>query len=427
VVDRIKTVTVLGASGTVGSLTGGIIAQSGEKVYFLSRTEDGAKRGLERAIDQARSEVIARHIICGDYEQLFETALKESDWIIEAVTENLAVKQQIYQKLEGCKQPGAVVSSTTSSLPLSALVLGRSRDFRRNFLSTHFYNPPGRMPACEITGHDETDPAVLDFMKHFLEKELGRVVIPVRNVAGFAGNRIAFVLFSRITALAKEYGVEMMDYLIGPYTGRLMPPLATLDLVGLDIHKAIINSLYENTCDEMHDWLLVPDYINAMIAKKLLGNKTRGGFYRKLEDGRFLYLDPQTCDYTPAIQPHIGFVEEAKHLIRMGMYREAFDTIRTAHCHEADIVMDILCAYIAYSYACIGEVTDLQFGIDGIDRVMSSGFHWAPPSVIVEMLGGKEAVAELLAKKGFAVPATLKSEHTPAMKAIGAGKYFVAK
>lgn len=426
-VDRIKTVAVLGASGTVGSLTGGIIAQNGIKVFFLSRTENGARKGVEKAINQARSEVIARRIVCGDYEHLLKAALAEADWIVEAVTEDVSAKRTMYAEVEKYRRPSSIVSSTTSSLPLSALVDGRSEDFKKNFISTHFYNPPGKMPACETTGHDGTDAEVLDFMNQFLEKQLGREVIPVRNVAGFAGNRIAFVLFSRITALAEAYGVEMMDYLIGPYTGRLMPPLATIDLVGLDIHRAIIKSLYENTNDEMHDWLLVPDYVNAMIAKRMLGNKTRGGFYKKLESGRYTFLDPQSCEYVEAIQPHIGFVEKAKHFIRMGMYKEAFDKIRMAHCPEADIVTDILCAYIAYSYARIGEVTEPEYGINGIDRVMSFGFNWAPPSVIVQMLGGNEAAGELLAKKGFAVPKTLKSEQAPAMNVIGSGKYFVAK
>ena len=112
------------------------------------------------------------------------------------------------------------------------------------------------MLACEICGQSKTYPAVVDFLANFLETRLRRVVIPVKPTAGFLGNRIAFLLFAHITKLAAKHGVEMMDYLIGPYTGRQMPPLATIDLVGLDIHKAIIESLYNNTEDEMHHtWL----------------------------------------------------------------------------------------------------------------------------------------------------------------------------
>jgi 3-hydroxyacyl-CoA dehydrogenase len=425
--DKIKAVAVLGASGTVGSLTGGLIAQNGLKVYFLSRTQEGSERGLQKAISQARSEMIARNVVCGDYARLLADAVAEADWVVEAVTEDIGIKQRLYEQVESYRTPHAIVSSTTSSLPLSMLVQGRSEDFKRHFLSTHFYNPPGRLPACEMTGIEQTQPDVVDFMRHFLTKRLRRVVIPVKNIAGFAGNRIAFVLFSRITSLAREFGVEMMDYLIGPYTGRLMPPLATLDLVGLDIHKAIIDSLQVNTGDAMHDWLSLPGYINTMIQRKQLGNKTKGGFYKKLESGKFVYLDPVSCDYVPAIEPHVAFVEKAKHFVRMGMYREAFETILSAQGKEAEVVKDILCAYVAYSYLLVGEVTDAQFGIEGIDRVMSYGFHWAAPSVIVEMLGGSKTAANLLAERKLPVPKGLLNDLKSGFRITSSGKYFVAK
>ena len=426
-IETIKTVVVLGASGTVGSLSGGIMAQNGLKVYFLSRTQQGSERGLQKAISQARSELIARNIICGDYEHLLKEALAEADWVVEAVAEDVSIKQQMYERIEAYKKTQTIVSSTTSSLPLSELVKGQSPGFKKNFLSTHFYNPPGRMLACEITGIEETDNAIVDFMRVFLVNRLRRAIIPVKNIPAFAGNRIGFVLFGKITSLAHEFGVEMMDYLIGPYTGRLMGPLATLDLVGLDIHKAIIDSLSEHTMDAMHDWLVVPSYINTMIQRKLLGYKTKSGFYKKLESGKYVFLDPVSCDYIPAIEPHVAFVEKAKHFIRMGMYKEAFDVILSAQGSEAEVVKDILCAYVAYSYSLVGEVTDQRVGIEGIDDVMSYGFNWAAPSVIVEMLGGHDAAAQLITKKGLKVPDALKAGLKSHFNIINSGKYFVAK
>lgn len=425
--NNIRTVIVLGSSGTVGSLTGGIIAQEGIKVYFLSRTLEHAKTGLQKAIAQARSEVISRNIICGDYDNLLEKAMQEADWVIEAVSENLPIKRQMHEKIEKYLQSQTIVSSTTSSLPLDALVQSRTETFRKNFLSTHFYNPPGKMLACEIAATDRTDPHLFDFMKNFLKHKLHRETIPVKNVAGFAGNRIAFLLFSKITELASEYGAEMTDYLIGPYTGRLMPPLATLDLIGLDIHKAIIKNLRDNTNDEMHDKFVLPDYISKMIEKGLLGNKTKAGFYKKLEGRRIYYLDPETCDYIPAIQPHIAFVEKAKHFIHLGMYRQAFDTIKTAEGKEAEIVMDILCTYISYAYCRIGEVTEQKLRINGIDKVMSAGYHWACPSLILNLLGGKKEVADLLKQKGLKVPKQLNDTKEPFLQILNSGKYFVAR
>ncbi len=426
-IETVKTAVVLGSSGTIGSLTGGIIAQEGIKVYFLSRSEEHAKKGAQKAVAQARSEVIKRNIICGEYDKLLETAMEEADWVIEAVTEDINIKRQIYEKIETYLRPETIVSSTTSSLPLDALTQGRTELFRKNFLSTHFYNPPGKMLACEIAATDRTEPHLFDFMKNFLKTKLHREVIPVKNIAGFAGNRVAFLLFSKITELVSEYGTEMTDYLIGPYTGRLMPPLATLDLVGLDIHKAIIKNLRDNTDDEMHDSFVLPNYIDKMIENRLLGNKTKAGFYKKLEGERLSFYDPNSGQYTPAVKPHIGFVEHVKNLIHLGMYQQAFDVIKTAAGREAEIVRGILCTYISYAYNRIGEVTDHQIGIEGIDKVMTAGYHWAPPSLIINLLGGNDEVAKMLQEKGLKVPDNFYSIEKPVLQLLNSGKYFVAR
>ncbi len=140
--ERIRNAVVLGASGTIGSLSGGLLAQQGIRVHFLSRTLNGSKKGLDRAIKQARSEVISRHVECADYEHGLEPALKGADLIVESVSENLAVKQHMYGLVERYRTPGTIIGTTTSSMPLDQLIEGRSEDFKEHFLSTHFYNPP---------------------------------------------------------------------------------------------------------------------------------------------------------------------------------------------------------------------------------------------------------------------------------------------
>lgn len=426
---EIETVAVLGSGGTVGSLCGGLLAQNGFQVYFLSRSQERAEQGLQRAIAQARSEVIAEQITCGDYDSLLEEACRDADWILECVAEDISIKQKMYAWVDKYRKPESVVSTVTSSLVLEDLPQGRSESFRKHFLSTHFYNPPGKMPACEISGQSQTDPAVIQHMADFLEKRLRRVVIPVKPQAAFAGNRIAFLLFARIVELAAEYGVEMMDYLIGPYTGRIMSPLATIDLVGLDIHRAILHSLQENTHDAMHEKLTVPDYLDTMIQMGCLGRKTRnrGGFYRRLESGQYEYFDPATRTYIPTFAPHIQFVETAKYFIHLGMYRQAFDTILKAKGPEAEIVQEILATYISYAYMLVGTVTDETYGITGIDRVMTTGFNWAGPSMIVHMLGGKERAIELLEANGLTAPKSLREETQAEPVHFNVGKYFPAR
>ncbi len=428
-IKDIKTVVVLGASGTVGSLSGGVLAQNDIQVWFLSRALEGSQKGLAKAQKQARSEVIAKNITCGDYDTLLPKACREADWILECVAEDKSVKQRIYEQVDKYRRPGSIVSSVTSSLVLEELPKGRSEDFQKHFLSTHFYNPPAKMLACEICGQSKTEPAVVDFMAEFLEKKLRRAVIPVRPRAGFAGNRIAFLLFARITELVAEHGVELMDYLIGPYTGRIMAPLATLDLVGLDIHQAIIHSLQRNTNDSMHDKLVLPDYVETMIKMGHLGRKSRekGGFYRRLESGKYLFFDPATSDYIHSFEPRIQFVERAKDQIHLGLYRQAFETILNASGPEARIVHEILAMYIAYSYMMVGEVTDEKYGVEGIDRVMTTGFNWAGPSLVVNMLGGKEKAAELLQTQHLAVPDSLRQDRVSEKYHFNAGKYFPAK
>ena len=425
--NRIRTVVVLGSSGTIGSLVGGLVAQNSIKVYFLSRTLEGAKTGLRRAMTQARSEVISRYIECGDYDHLLESALQDADLIIESISENLEAKKAMYNQVERYRKPDTIIGTTTSSLSLSALADGRSPDFKSHFLATHFYNPPGRMRACEVACTEATDPVSYDIIKDFLKNELRREVVAVNNVPGFAGNRIAFVLFNQITSLVEEYGAEQIDYLIGPYTGRLMPPLRTIDLVGLDIHKAIVHNLREASHDHMYEELALPGYVDKMINAGFLGDKTKGGFYKVLESGKQVFIDALTCNYIPAIAPHVAFVEKAKRLIHLGLYREAFEGVKTANGREGEIVKDIFCKYIAYSYSLIGKVTKCEYGIAGIDKVMTTGFHWAAPSVIVNVLGGKEAVIDLLYARGFEIPDGIGREDTITEQTLRSMKYFIAR
>ena len=131
---KIEKVLVLGASGTVGSLSGGLLAQNGIKVYFLSRTLAGSQKGLARAQKQARSEMIAANISCGDYDSMFEEACQKADWILECVAEDIDIKRQLYEKVDQYRRPDSIVSSVPSSLVLEELPKGRSDSFQKNFL-----------------------------------------------------------------------------------------------------------------------------------------------------------------------------------------------------------------------------------------------------------------------------------------------------
>ena len=176
-------------------------------------------------------------------------------------------------------------------------------------------------------------PAIVEM----LERRFGRVVTLCRDLPAFAGNRVGFKVLNECAQLAAEHGVAFIDYLIGPYTGRAMPPLATVDLVGWDVHKAIVDNVHANTKDEAHDAFALPAYVAELIDEGHLGNKTpeRGGFYRRTkEDGKTvnLVLDPKSGGYrSPAdvtVEP-IPFVEQMRELHHVGRYARGVRGLRS--------------------------------------------------------------------------------------------------
>ncbi|OGG26706.1 hypothetical protein A2960_00845 [Candidatus Gottesmanbacteria bacterium RIFCSPLOWO2_01_FULL_39_12b] len=232
-VISLKTVAIIGANGTMGAMTGGLFAQCGFRVYFISKTIEKSKIGMQKAFHQAQSEIIGKNIICSGYSEISHI-LPKCNWIIECVKEDIDVKKATYKVIDTYRKKGSVVSSMTSSLPLPKIIEGTSDDLRRNFIGFHLFNPPNKLTLCEIAPIKDTDKAVVDLVSKIAQKYLFRTVIPVRNVAGYVGNRIGFKFFSDVTKEVPKYGVEMIDYLLGPYIGRAMSPLATLDLIGID-------------------------------------------------------------------------------------------------------------------------------------------------------------------------------------------------
>lgn len=428
---KIGKVAVLGANGRMGSLSGGIFAQAGLQVFFLSRSEEKSRKGVTAAVQQARSEEIAERIVPMSYEKL-EEVLSQADWVFEAVGENLSLKKEFYQKIDRYRKPHSIVSTVSSGLSIKKLAEGKSESFRRHFLGTHFYNPPGKLPAAERITHPETDPKVIQFVDDFMTSNLRRIVIPTLDTPAFAGNRIGFQLLNKAAMLAEKIGVEKVDYLIGPYTGRALSPLVTIDLVGLDVHKAIVDNIYENTKDERHETFRLPGYMAEMVQEGQLGDKTsdKGGFYRQGENKK-LALDVLKGEYRPLENIRIPFIEKAKELIHIGEYRKAFEVLKDAREEEADIVRRTLAGYVSYAFSRVGEVTPASDGMKGIDAVMGHGFNWAPPSSIVDFLGGPKVALGLMERYQLPIPSYLEKQaaHKKVSRAYSdtnIGRYFIA-
>ena len=428
---KIEHVVVLGANGTMGYGSGALFTRAVPRVTFLARSKEKAEQGLAKAIGMVRSATVANHVDCGSYDELFDSSVADADLVFEAVTERLDVKREIFERVDRVRREDSVIATVTSGLSINQLAEGRSESFRANFLGWHFFNPPNVIVGTELIAGKATDPKLVDFIELFSEKRLGRVMIRTADTAGFAGNRIGFKVLNEVCQLAEEHGPLLVDRIIGPHTGRALPPLATVDLVGWDIHRAIVDNIYENAADEAHDTLALPGFMAHLMERGTLGRKTGRGFTMR-DGGRTLALDPKTGDYTPVAEitlPDLSYIDEVTRLHRLGDYRAGMQRLLEAPGPYAALARKVVAGYVSYAFHRVGEVTDT---ILGIDLIMGLGFNWAPPSVLVDTLG-PEATVRMMEESAVAVPECLREavrtggpERFFTDRRVNVGKFFVA-
>ncbi len=398
----IRKVVILGGNGAMGSGSAAVFAGAGLELVLLARTRAKAEAG------KARAEHLAKRplpIACGDYDEL-DTHVRDADFVLEAVAENLGVKRELFARLDAIGGD-AIVASVSSGLSIAAMCEGCSPGFRARFLGAHLFNPPTVIVGCELIPHANTAPEVTAATRSLLEDTCGRQVVECADTPGFAGNRLGFKVLNEVAQLAETHGVAFMDQLLGPHTGRALAPLATIDLVGWDVHKAIVDHLHAETGDPA---FVLPAYMQRGIERGTLGRKTRdkGGFYRlDKSDGvtREYVLDPRTGDYLPRaeVAPACKLVEGMQAAARTGLLTDMMDVLCTAEGREAEVLRRVLLGYISYGLGLVGEVVRAP---RDIDRIMGYGFRWAPPSMLVDAIGAARTV-ELLERYGLAVPATV--------------------
>ncbi|HBS04116.1 MAG TPA: 3-hydroxyacyl-CoA dehydrogenase, partial [Leptospiraceae bacterium] len=301
-----KTVTILGANGTMGANSAAIVAAfGGAKVYMLARTLDKAKEGIQTAVASVRSGVFTDKLIPGTYDDDLEKAVSESDWVFELVAETYEVKEPLMKRIAAARKPGTLVSTVSSGLSIERLASHLDEDGQKHYYGTHFFNPPYKLVLCELIVHPKNDEAYTKELANYLENKLHRHVIIANDRPGFAGNRIGFQFMNEAAIYAEKMadkgGIHLVDQLLSGYTGRAMAPLATADLVGLDVHKAIVDNIYENTKDAAHETFKMPGYMQKLIDQGALGNKKGKGLYmrEKTADGKSLkkVYDIKTGNY----------------------------------------------------------------------------------------------------------------------------------
>lgn len=441
---RIEKAAVLGA-GTMGAQIAAHLANAGVPTLLLDiapreLTPDEQKKGLTLESPQVRNRIArngfeaaknakpaafftpdnAALVTVGNFEDDL-AKLKGSDLIIEAVVENLDIKRSLYERVEQHRRPGAIVASNTSGIPIQLLAEGRSEDFKQHFIGVHFFNPPRYLHLVEIIRTEWTKPEVSCFLYGFLDERLGKGVVPAKDRPNFIANRIGTfgALYTIKTMLDDGYSIEEVDKLTGPAVGRpKSATFRTFDLVGLDVFTHVIKNLYENLPeDEERDMFVVPDVLAQMVQRGFLGNKTKGGFYRKQKgegDKREIWtLDTATLDYRPSEKVKLPALDIAKNVEDLP---ERIKGLVWSKDRAGAFLWKTISKTLAYAAQRIPEIAD---NVVEVDRAMRWGFGWElGPFEVWDAIGVEKSVARMK-EEGAAVPANVEQ-----MLAAGATSFY---
>src|SRR5712675_1159537 len=328
----INRVAILGA-GTMGARIAAHFANAGVPSYLLdivppdadapARNKiaaaglDAAKKSKPAAFMDAS---LARFVTVGNFDDDLKK-LEEVDWIIEAVVENLEIKRALLRKVEAIRKPGTIITTNTSGLPVGKISEGFSDDFRRSWFGTHFFNPPRYMRLLEIIPTPDSDQAAINAVAHFCDVRLGKGVVVAKDTPNFIANRIGTFSVLNVMRLMQEmdFTIEEVDALTGQAVGwPKSATFRTIDLVGLDILGHVVGNMTTNVHDERSD-LRLPDFFAQMLERKWLGDKTKGGFYKKVKAGEGkederLALDWKTLEYHPRQKPRFPALDMAKNI-----------------------------------------------------------------------------------------------------------------
>ncbi len=342
----------------------------------------------------------ARLITTGNLEDDL-SLLADCDWIIEAVIERLDIKQGLYKKIDSVRKAGAAVSSNTSTIPLADLMAQMPESFRRDFLITHFFNPPRYMRLLEVVTGADTDPNVAAKISDFSDQALGKGVVVCNDTPGFIGNRIGVYWLQCAVSEALSMGVSVAqaDALIAkpvgiPKTGVF----GLIDLVGLDLMPHIMASMDASLDpkDAFRDYFEIPEVVKKMIAEGYTGRKGKGGFYRlNRSEGKRIreVIDLNTGEYHPLSKPSLPAVQAAKENGLRGLVSYEDDSGRYA--------WQVLAKTLSYSASLVPEIAN---DIVAVDRAMKLGYNWRfGPFELIDQFGAAW-FAEKLEASGLPIP-----------------------
>lgn len=330
--------------------------------------------------------------------------LKDVDWIIEVVVENLDIKKGLFEKIDAVRTPGTIISSNTSGVSINAMAEGRSADFQAHFLGTHFFNPPRYLKLLEVIPAETTKPEVVEFMKTFGEDVLGKGVVIAKDTPNFIANRIGTygLIVTMNEMIARNYSVGEVDSVTGPIIGRpKSATFRTLDVVGLDTFAHVSKNVYDQTTGEEQAIFDESPILKKMIENGWLGAKSGQGFFKK-EGKAILELNLSTFQYEPTKKLAAPSLEMAKQAKGPGA---KLKTLIYAKDRVGEILWHSFAPTLIYSAQLVGEIAD---DIAAIDNAMKWGFGWAQgPFEMWDAIGVEKSVAKM-EEEGLTVPAFVK-------------------
>jgi len=393
----IRTVGIVGA-GTMGAQIGALFAGIGVDVWLLDLTPQLARESLEKTKklkpDPFYTPDAAARIRTGGFDDSFD-ALASCDWIIEAVVERADIKRPLLERIDRVRKPGSIVSTNTSGLAVAALAEGRSEDFRRHWLGTHFFNPPRYLRLLEIIPTPDTDPAVIARVQAYGDLRLGKGVVIAKDTPNFIANHIGVHgVFRVLEVLATgRYTIEEIDAMSGPAIGRpKSATFRTLDMVGLDVFAHVARTLAESATDPAARSLFEPPPIVLELLKRgWIGEKAGQGFYKRVKrpggDSQILVLDPATMDYRPSQHVTLASLEATRGIEDPG---ERLKTLFLGKDRVGDFLRSTLAPTLVYAARVAPSIAH---GIDDVDRAMRWGFGWdAGPFEMLDLIGVQNVI-----------------------------------
>ena len=376
-------VAVLGA-GTMGSQIAGLLADRGIPCDLLDlRSSDDPDRLARAAIDRLKTlrpapvsdPSVLELIAPGNFDDHLDR-LSAADWVIEAVSEDLAIKRAIWSRAAAHVRPDAIISTNTSGIPVSSIAEAIPPGLRPRFLGAHFCNPPRYLPLLELISTPDTDPAVASTVSGISANVLERGVVPAHDVPNFIANTVGVYALMVIVHAANEFGLgfDEVDAITGPAMGRpVSATFRTLDVVGIDVFTAVADNSHEAAADAAERRILaVPEYMREMVARGWTGQKAGQGFYRRVETERgreILVIDPQTLEYGP----RSGRRAPSTDAESSDGPRTRLAALAASDTDAGRFVWRVLSQMMVYSASKLAAVAD---DIISIDRAMRWGYAW---------------------------------------------------